>query len=100
VLRASGIALLTAPLNPTRSAAYGDPAMTDPLARTAHFSAADHRRRYGLDFAGRLGDAGFGVETFRMTPAEEVTFCLLPTECLYVVTRPDEEPAPPDRKDS
>ena len=88
VLRPGGIALLTAPINPTRTVTYEDPAITDPIQRQAHFTAPDHRRFYGLDFADRLSDAGFVVETFRMTQAEEVTFGLLPMEWLYVATRP------------
>lgn len=87
VLRPSGTALLTVPINPTRQQTYEDPAITDPLVRAAHFNAPDHRRYYGLDFADRLRDAGFEVETFRVTPAQEVTFGLLPMEWLYVATR-------------
>jgi len=88
VLRPGGSALLTTPVNPTRRETYEDAAITDPVERHAHFNAPDHRRFYGLDFADRLTDAGFLVETFRMTPAEEVTFGLLPMERLYVATRP------------
>jgi hypothetical protein len=44
-------------------------------------------RCYGLDFAERLRTAGFMVEMFRMAPAEEVTYGLLPMEWLYVATR-------------
>lgn len=89
VLRAGGTALLTVPVNPSRAVTYENPAITDPIARHAHFNARDHRRYYGLDFADRLMDAGFLVETFRLTPAQEVEFGLLPMEWLYVATRPD-----------
>jgi SAM-dependent methyltransferase len=88
VLRPRGIALLTVPINPSRQQTYEDASITDPKERQAHFNAPDHRRYYGLDFADRLGDVGFQVETFRLTPALEVTFGLLPTEWLYVATRP------------
>jgi SAM-dependent methyltransferase len=88
VLRPGGTALLTVPLNPTRATTYEDPAVTDPVGRQAHFNAPDHRRFYGLDFADRLAAVGFVVETFRMTPPEEVRFGLLPMEWLYVATRP------------
>jgi SAM-dependent methyltransferase len=93
VLRTDGVALLTVPINPTRETTYEDPTITDPAERQAHFNAPDHRRFYGLDFAERLGHAGFSVETFRMTPADEVTFGLLPMEWLYVATRPPGTPA-------
>ena len=88
VLRTDGIALLTVPLNPTRQETYEDASITDPVGRAAHFNAPDHRRYYGLDFKDRLAEAGFLVEAFRMTPAQEVTFGLLPMEWLYVATPP------------
>ncbi len=88
VLRPGGTALLTVPINPTRATTYEDATITDPAGRQAHFNAPDHRRFYGLDFTDRLAAAGFVVATFRMTPAEEVKFGLLPMEWLYVATRP------------
>jgi SAM-dependent methyltransferase len=88
VLRPTGIALLTVPLNPTRTATYENAGITDAISREAHFNAPDHRRHYGLDFADRLREAGFAsVETFRLTQAEEVRYGLLPTEWLYIATR-------------
>jgi SAM-dependent methyltransferase len=89
VVRPGGIALLTVPINPTRAATYEDPTITDPVHRQAHFTAPDHRRFYGLDFVDRLRDVGFLVETYRMTPAQEVAFGLLPMEWLHVATRPN-----------
>lgn len=88
VLQPGGIALLTVPINPSRERTYEDPTVTDPIERQAHFNGMDHRRFYGLDFAERLTRAGFVVGTYRMTPAEEVAFGLLPMEWLYVATRP------------
>jgi SAM-dependent methyltransferase len=88
ILKPGGLALLTVPINPTRQTTYEDPSITDPAGRQAHFNAPDHRRFYGLDFAERLQSVGFVVDTFRMSPAEEVTFGLLPMEWLYVATRP------------
>lgn len=88
VLRPGGTALLTVPVNPTRQETYSDPGVTSKVARAAHFNAPDHRRYYGLDFAGRLRDVGFEAETFRMTQAQEVTYSLMPMEWLYVATRP------------
>jgi SAM-dependent methyltransferase len=88
VLVPNGVALLTVPLNPTRDVTYEDAAITDPALRHAHFNAPDHRRFYGLDFADRLAGVGFVTETFRMTPAQEVTFGLLPMEWLFVAAKP------------
>jgi SAM-dependent methyltransferase len=89
VLRPGGTALLTTPINPTRATTYENAAITRPDERQAHFNGPDHRRFYGLDFADRLNEAGFVVEIFRMTPADEVTYSLLPMEWLYVATRPN-----------
>ena len=88
VLRPSGMALLTVPINPSRVETYEDRRITDPARREAHFTAPDHRRYYGTDFADRLRGIGFGVETFRLTPPDEVRFGLLPTEWLTIATRP------------
>lgn len=88
LLKPGGRALLMVPVNVTRSATYENPAITSAAARHAHFGAADHVRRYGLDFADRLGEAGFRVETFRMSPEAEVEYGLLPDEWLYVARKP------------
>lgn len=89
VLRPGGLGLLTVPINPTRANTYENPVIVDAAARDAHFNAPDHRRFYGLDFATRLSEAGFQVETFRMEQAMEVKFGLLPMEWLYVARRPE-----------
>ncbi len=94
VLRPGATALLTVPINPTRTTTYEDSTLTDPVQRQAHFNAPDHRRFYGLDFADRLREAGFAVDTFRLTPPEEVKFSLLPMEWLYLATRPFPEDGP------
>ncbi len=88
VLKPGGTALLTVPVNPTRQDTYENPSITDPLERAAHFNAPDHRRYYGLDFADRLGEAGFQTEIFRLPQELEVRFSLLPMEWLYIATRP------------
>ena len=88
VLKPGGTALLTVPINPTRPQTYENPAITDPAQRRAHFTAHDHKRFYGLDFADRLHEAGFVVDTFRLTQPEEVTYSLLPMEWLYVARKP------------
>ena len=89
ILRRNGTALITVPVNPAREATYENAAITDPVEREAHFNAPDHRRFYGLDFADRLAEAGFRAGTFRLTPAREVQFGLLPMEWLYVAIRPE-----------
>jgi hypothetical protein len=88
LLRPGGVALLTVPLNASRGKTYENPAITAPAERHAHFSAADHVRYYGLDFADRLAEVGFTVTTFRLAPEEEVRYGLLRDEWLYVATKP------------
>jgi SAM-dependent methyltransferase len=87
MLKPGGTGLFTVPINPTRQDTYENPAITDPAERWAHFSAEDHVRYYGLDFADRLAEAGFKVEIFRLRPEDEVTFGLLRQEWLYVARK-------------
>jgi ubiquinone/menaquinone biosynthesis C-methylase UbiE len=88
LLRPGSFALLTTPINASRQETYENPAVTTPEARYAHFSQADHVRYYGLDFADRLGDAGFTVETFRLQPEQEPTFGLLRDEWIVIAHKP------------
>ena len=89
LLKPGGLALLTVPVNSARQETYENPAVTTPAERWAHFSAEDHVRMYGLDFADRLREVGFEVDTFRVSPEEEVRYGLLRTEWLYVGRKPD-----------
>lgn len=88
LLKPGGLALLSVPINATRQATYENPAIVSPDGRWAHFSAHDHVRYYGLDFAGRLAEAGFQVETFRVSPEEEVRYGLLRDEWIYIARKP------------
>jgi SAM-dependent methyltransferase len=87
LLKPGGCALLTAPVNVTRWATYGNPAITSGAERQAHFGAPDHVRYYGLDFSDRLREAGFRVETFRLPPEREVEFALSRDEWLYIARK-------------
>ena len=88
VLKPGGMALLTTPINATRQTTYENPDIVSYPERWAHFSAHDHVRYYGLDFAGRLAEAGFQVETFRVSPADEVKYALLRDEWIYIARKP------------
>lgn len=88
LLKPGGIAVLSTPINASRRETYENPSITDPALRTLHFSAPDHKRYYGLDFADRLTDAGFAVETFRMPPELEPHYGLLRAEWLYIAHKP------------
>jgi len=88
LLNPGGVALLSAPINATRQQTYENPSVTSAEARYAHFSQADHVRYYGLDFADRLAEAGFAVETFRLSPEQEVTYGLLRDEWITIARKP------------
>jgi predicted SAM-dependent methyltransferase len=96
LLKPGGVALLTVPVNTSRQETYENPTITAPAERHAHFSAEDHVRYYGLDVADRLREAGFAVETFRMTPEEEVRYGLLRDEWLYVCSKKPSAPVAGD----
>ncbi len=89
ILAPGGIAILSVPINASRAQTYENPAITDPAERKAHFSAPDHKRYYGLDFADRLAAAGFAVETFRLPPELEPRYGLLRAEWLYLAHKPE-----------
>lgn len=88
LLKPGGFALLTVPINASRAATYENPAIIAGPQRWAHFSAHDHVRYYGMDFADRLAAAGFTVETFRLPPEAEVEYALLRDEWLYIARKP------------
>jgi ubiquinone/menaquinone biosynthesis C-methylase UbiE len=92
VLTPGGVAILSVPINPTRPQTYENPEVTTAAARWAHFSAEDHKRYYGTDFAERLSEVGFVVETFRMSPEEEVRYGLLRDEWIYIASKPATDP--------
>jgi predicted SAM-dependent methyltransferase len=87
LLKPGGFALLTVPINATRQETYENPSVKSEAARWAHFSAYDHLRYYGLDFADRLTEAGFLVETFRVSPEEEVRHGLLRDEWITIARK-------------
>jgi SAM-dependent methyltransferase len=88
VLKPGGIALLTVPINATRHDTYENPAVTGATEQWAHFSAHDHVRYYGLDFADRLAEAGFQVDQFRVSPEDEVKYGLLRDEWITIARKP------------
>ena len=83
-----GFAILSAPINASRQATYENPEITTPEGRHAHFSAEDHRRYYGLDFADRLAGVGFVVDTFRLPADQEAAYGLLRDEWITIARKP------------
>lgn len=88
LLKPGGIGVFTVPVNISRADTYENPAIKSPELRVAHFSAPDHKRYYGLDFADRLVGAGFEVATWRMKPEQEPEFGLLRDEWIYIASKP------------
>jgi predicted SAM-dependent methyltransferase len=88
LLKPGGFALLTVPINATRQTTYENPSITAGPERWAHFSAHDHVRYYGLDFSDRLASVGFNVETFRVSPEDEVKYGLLRDEWITIAWKP------------
>ena len=88
LLKPDGVAVLSVPINASRRETYENPLITTPAERFAHFSAEDHLRYYGLDFADRLASVGFVVETFRLPPEQEVRYGLQRDEWLTIARKP------------
>jgi SAM-dependent methyltransferase len=84
----SGFAILSVPINASRYETYENAAITAPQERFAHFSGHDHLRYYGRDFADRLANEGFLVETFRLQPEQEVIYGLLRDEWITIARKP------------
>ena len=89
VLKTNCWAILNVPI--MSKATFEDPSIIDPEARLEAFGQSDHVRRYGLDYADRLRDAGFTVQvikvadlasrgdavTMGLTPASgEIYYCI------------------------
>ena len=87
LLKHGGMALLSVPINATRQETYENPAIVSAAERWAHFGAHDHLRQYGLDFSCRLAEAGFQVETFRVSPEAEARHGLLRDEWVYIARK-------------
>ena len=85
VLRPGGWGILQVPLDPAREVTYEDPSITRPEDRRRHFLQEDHVRLYGRDFAARLRQAGFIVETYPLGAS------LAPPECARYGIPEDEE---------
>ena len=89
LLKPGGMAVLSVPINASRQETYESAAVTNAAHRFAHFSADDHVRQYGLDFATRLEAAGFSTSIFRMSPDEEVRYGLRRDEWITIAHKPD-----------
>jgi SAM-dependent methyltransferase len=88
LLMPGGVAVLSVPLNASRQETYENAAVHGTAEQFAHFSAEDHKRYYGLDFADRLAEAGFATSMFRLPPDQEVQYGLQRDEWLTIAAKP------------
>jgi SAM-dependent methyltransferase len=88
LLKPGGTAVVSVPINASRPQTYENTSIVTPEQRHAHFSAEDHRRYYGLDFADRLAETGFRPSVFRVSPEEEVRYGLLRDEWITIAEKP------------
>lgn len=92
VLRPGGFAIMQVPLNYHRELTYEDTSITSSRERERAFGQDDHVREYGLDYGGRLEQAGFRVkeDNFLMTDLtrdERDRFALPDEEVIYYCTK-------------
>lgn len=87
VLKPGGKAILSIPQNWSRENAFEDPQFDTEATRTAAYGTRDHRRYYGADFADRIGEVGFAMESFRATPQEEVRYSMARDEVIHIGTK-------------
>lgn len=63
VLKPGGIAIVQVPISPILENTYEDFSICSPEDRLQHFGQIDHVRIYGMDYAKKLSEAGFKVNT-------------------------------------
>jgi SAM-dependent methyltransferase len=63
ILRLGGRAIILSPIDGASPVTVEDPRVTTPEERLRVYWQRDHVRRYGADFADRVADCGFDVET-------------------------------------
>jgi len=92
VLKKGGWAILQVPFfHPLPEVTYEDKSITDPKEREIAFGQDDHVRKYGLDYADRLGESGMTVieERFidELSEEEKTRFALPKNEVIYKVVK-------------
>jgi len=91
VLKLSGKAIISVPIDHSRNKTYEDPAIIKPEDREKKFGEWDHVRFYGLDFHQRLASQGFEVKTIyyaeTFLPDDIVKFGLV-NEPIFVCRKP------------
>ena len=86
ILEKGGLALLMVPLVEGWNETYENATITAAADRERHFGQHDHVRYYGRDFADRLRDVGFKVDSFVADGALCIKHGLFRGEKLFVAT--------------
>ena len=88
VLRTNGTALLLVPQDLSLEQTLEDPSINTPELREKFYYQRDHLRLYGRDYASRLAEAGFNVETLdyfsRLSEHERFRYALRREDLLYI----------------
>lgn len=91
VLKPGGLAIMQVPWIPEQEVTVEDPSITDPAERERLFGQYDHVRKYGVDYADRLINAGFKVTRVdfseELPEAEFEKYRLPKGEPLYVCSK-------------
>jgi len=73
ILKPNGFAILQVPMDTDNPKTMEDPTVTDPKERERLYRQKDHVRLYGLDYANRLSNAGFKVNSIEYAKSFEAT---------------------------
>lgn len=89
-LKPHGTAFLNVPVDVNSAVTFENPAYNTDNLRLKYYGQCGHVRKYGLDYADRLKDAGFDVTCIRVgdyfSKAEMKTYSLLANEMIYRAT--------------
>ncbi|MBC2714885.1 MAG: class I SAM-dependent methyltransferase [Desulfobacteraceae bacterium] len=91
VLKPGGTAIITVPIDHSRSRSHEDASITNPKDREREFGQWDHLRYYGLDFHQKLASKGFTVKTVyyaKTFSSEDVAKFGLVNEPVFVCQKP------------
>ncbi len=90
VMKQGGWGVAMVPVDTARACTFEDLSATTPEARTAAHGQHDHVRIYGADYAQRLAQAGFEVESIdyasQLTPSDRTRYGLR-EEIIYVIRK-------------
>lgn len=90
VMRSGGWGIMLSPVTKGLKTTYEDSTITTPEGRAEAFGQHDHVREYGEDYADRLAEEGFEVDSIayaEQLPPEEVEKYAVTNEVIYLVRK-------------